>query len=329
MGISGDASNRSPIGVFSSPAVGAGTTNMIIRNDSITNSGYLGIEWAGSNFLIENNYINNYCLIKDDGGGIYTFNSIGASPSTFTNRMVRYNVILNGPGCYFGTNGTLGKARILYNDDNTNNVTYYKNVGANASNAGAYNNTTKGIVFDNNIFYNCLQGFSFNRYPSDDTLKSITLNHNYFLPLGISNVSDNDINNPYTRTIDQAISRAFTMDSSVYYTRSGTALLDSFFQARTYNGTTITSANKNINYFKAMGMETHSQVIDSASVLFDYNPNYAPKVISLGAYVYSFEGLNYSGNYVIPSKKAVLLFKGALITLPSGTIYLNGLKFIH
>lgn len=328
MGISGDGSNRNPIGVFSGSASGAGIVNMIIRNDSITNSGYLGIEWAGSNFLIENNYINKYCLIKDDGGGIYTFNSLGTNPTTYSNRLVQRNVILNGIGCYFGTGGTSGKARPIYNDNNTNNVTYYKNYAAYASNAGAYNNTTKGITYDNNIFYKCGFGFSFNRYPGNDTLKSITLNHNYFLPLSISNVSDNDINNPTAgKTIDQVISRAFTMDSSVYYTPSGTALLDSFFQARTYDGVTITSSNKNINYFKSMGMETHSQVIDSASVLFDYNPNYAPKVITLiGSY--SFENIIYAGTYSIPSKKAVLLFKTLGPIVSKGTLYLRNLKII-
>ena len=44
----------------------------IIEYNTIKNTGYIPLIFSGNNILIKNNIIDNYLLVKQDGGGIYT-----------------------------------------------------------------------------------------------------------------------------------------------------------------------------------------------------------------------------------------------------------------
>ena len=81
--------------------VGNGTT---VKNCVIAQSGWQGIEFMGSNVLIEQNFIDSFCMVKDDGGGIYTYNG-GNSP--VSNRIIRNNIILNAIGAFAGAESVL------------------------------------------------------------------------------------------------------------------------------------------------------------------------------------------------------------------------------
>src|SRR5690349_21226498 len=74
--------------------------NAKILNNRVINSGYSAIQFLGNNVLVEKNFIDTYCTLKDDGGGVYTFE--GASNETNYNRKIRNNIILNGPGAWQG-----------------------------------------------------------------------------------------------------------------------------------------------------------------------------------------------------------------------------------
>src|SRR5689334_4819174 len=69
----------------------------VITNNKITNTGYNGICFQGTNNLIQNNLIDTFNTVKDDGGGIY------CGGQAFTGSKVLNNIVLNGIGALAGT----------------------------------------------------------------------------------------------------------------------------------------------------------------------------------------------------------------------------------
>ncbi len=63
-------------------------SNTTITNCSVTNTGYNGINVNGNDLLIEKNIVETFCTVKDDGGGIYTYE---ISPTINNNRIIRNN----------------------------------------------------------------------------------------------------------------------------------------------------------------------------------------------------------------------------------------------
>jgi hypothetical protein len=119
---------------------GNGTT---VSNCILQNIGYNGINFSGNNALIEKNLVNTFCTVKDDGGGIYTYN--GSAGVVTTNRIVRNNIIINAIGAQAGTGWSYwepwGKAAGIYLDDYSN--------GTQISNNGIANGGWNAIFLHN------------------------------------------------------------------------------------------------------------------------------------------------------------------------------------
>lgn len=125
MGLSGDGNY---IGVF------CRSSGLTAEHNEILNTGYNGLQFYQSNILIRNNYIDGFCLVKDDGGGIYTFS--GNSP-TFFNRKVLNNIVLNGPGVPEGARNTANRVGVgIYMDSKAMNVEIAGNTVENCSRSG-------------------------------------------------------------------------------------------------------------------------------------------------------------------------------------------------
>ena len=67
-----------------------GDDNTISYNN-VQNIGYSGLAFYGADNIVEYNFVKNACLVKDDGGGIYTY---GVNETTPINAgsVIRYNV---------------------------------------------------------------------------------------------------------------------------------------------------------------------------------------------------------------------------------------------
>ncbi len=130
--------------------------NTVISNNRVINSGYNGIAFQGDNVLIERNFIDTFCTIKDDGGGIYTY--IGESKAISANRKIRNNIILNAIGAQAGTGAysyeAHGKAAGIYLDEYVNNVEVTGNTIANGDWAGIFMHNAHTSQINNNIIYN-------------------------------------------------------------------------------------------------------------------------------------------------------------------------------
>ena len=55
-------------------AISASGAGELIEYNTLDSIGYIGIHFLGSNTTIQNNYIMDYCLLLNDGGGIYSWN---------------------------------------------------------------------------------------------------------------------------------------------------------------------------------------------------------------------------------------------------------------
>ncbi|GAB2995051.1 hypothetical protein GCM10027284_12080 [Cyclobacterium sediminis] len=131
--------------------------NVIIENNIVKSVGFNGIHFNGNNISIKNNLIQEFCLLKNDCGGIYTFG--GNSVSTFSNRVIENNIIVDG---FSSNNGTPyhdvsnhhPQGSGIFLDDNANGVSINKNTIANTNYSGLKASNVFNVSVKENVFYN-------------------------------------------------------------------------------------------------------------------------------------------------------------------------------
>jgi hypothetical protein len=167
MGGSGDNKNN---GIFQN-----GNTTIIELN-TVSNTGYNGIQYQGNNVTVNKNIVNNYCSLADDGGGIYTWSQNGQT--TYSNRVVSNNIVLNGIGAGAGTNKPNDNdARGLYADGGANNILFNNNTVID-SDAGIFMNNTVNVDVRNNTFYNVRNAISIQRFNFTQLVRTTNLKNN-------------------------------------------------------------------------------------------------------------------------------------------------------
>jgi len=130
-------------------AIKFSAANSVISSNTITNSGYNGIDFNGANVSVLNNSINGTCLKLDDCGAIYS--SAAAPNDNETGDVVSGNSINNSIGNYSGTIYAFTEAMGIYLDDYRHDVTVTNNFVANADNGiyihNGYNHVVTGNRF--------------------------------------------------------------------------------------------------------------------------------------------------------------------------------------
>ena len=131
------------------------------KDNSIRNVGYCGIAFYDSkNVSILRNSIDGYCNVKDDGGGIYSYES-ALRPAT--NKIIKHNTILNGLGNLEGIGAytsyqNYGLANGIYSDGHTSHLTATSNTVAHSTGSGICINNTASNTLTDNLVYDCLFG---------------------------------------------------------------------------------------------------------------------------------------------------------------------------
>jgi parallel beta-helix repeat protein len=115
--------------------------------------GYVGIDFRCSNVTVKENIVSNYDMVKDDGGGIYTWN--GGSPALpFTNQRVISNIVYNAigstEGVYNGYPGACG----IYMDDCSLNIEVKDNTVFNCAGEGLMLHGTNNVIATGNTIFN-------------------------------------------------------------------------------------------------------------------------------------------------------------------------------
>jgi parallel beta-helix repeat protein len=148
-----------------------------IQNNVIINTGYNGIHFGGYDNVIKNNYIDTFCVVKDDGGGIYTYD--GANNNGLPNSKVIGNLVFNGLGAAEGTTNANGSAEGIYIDDNCSDIDIIGNTVFNIANNGIFIHNSDDITIKNNLVYDAKrQLYTKNDYLTSRTISGIDLSNN-------------------------------------------------------------------------------------------------------------------------------------------------------
>ncbi|MCH7400192.1 Ig-like domain-containing protein, partial [Belliella sp. DSM 107340] len=157
--------------------------NGLIEKNRIYNTGYNAINFGGNNTIVKNNFIDNFCMHKSDGGGIYTWE--GPGNLNKTGRSIENNIIINGIGYKEGTPyfNTINPTPIegIYLDDNSSGIEIKNNSTANISNSGVYFHNARNIVFQKNLMFNCYQSVLLSHDEHGQEVRNVNIKNNIFL----------------------------------------------------------------------------------------------------------------------------------------------------
>ncbi|MDO8952027.1 MAG: right-handed parallel beta-helix repeat-containing protein, partial [Draconibacterium sp.] len=132
-------------------AVQTGGKNMLAEFNTIDSVGYLGFNFNGDSLTIRNNVISNYCMTKDDGGGLYTW-SDGVSKN-YSRKLIG-NIVINAIGVPEGSGWPGVASEGIYIDDRSFNVDIIGNTVYNCGNNGIFLHNASQVTVRNNTVYN-------------------------------------------------------------------------------------------------------------------------------------------------------------------------------
>jgi parallel beta-helix repeat protein len=311
MGLSGDGQYE---------AIQYVNSNSLVEYNTITNTGYIGINFIGDNTIIKNNYIDRFCMVKSDGGGIYTHGETGA------NRKVIGNIVGNGIGDVRGTSASQdnpysGQVHGIYMDGNTSNVSIENNTSFNNAHSGLFLGSATNINVTNNLLYNntvaqlkaidnggLLTNIKINNNTlvardSAQLIVSFVLTGHYFE--GSYNIGSVD-NNYYCRPLyePQGIVTQGQPNYPTYYNYPGGGIAEGytnqFYSLDTWQ--------------KLKGWDEHTQKspknIDNLDKLrFEFNATKNPRTVNLDGTYIDVKNQVYSGTVTLAPFSSIILIK--------------------
>ena len=154
-----------------------------VDTNSVLNSGYAGIDFMGSSVTIQNNIVDRFCSVVDDGAGIYTYN--GGNTLTNdkrTNQKIKGNTVTNGVGASSGTDGkTNPPANGIYLDNGSTFVEVTGNTVSNVQNDGILIHDSNNITITNNDVSNANNNQIEISEDDENTLvRNIHMSYNHF-----------------------------------------------------------------------------------------------------------------------------------------------------
>lgn len=295
-----------------------GGSNVTIINNTVKNSGHHAVRWFGDNVLIRYNFIDSFCLVRDDGGGIYSFqNNTGVPVTTHFNRRIISNIVTNGIGASDGAfssdlspSGILSRfsANGIYDDEGVRDVIMDSNLIANCAYQGFQGNGNGNLFLRYNTVFNVPISDGYQRLKNESPLTGFVITKNTFYPYRLR-FRDQAINIPATVTPENDVIRMGTLDSNWYCTKTGTDSSLDIQTARTVAPTNFLESWRPFSYLTGtIGIETHSVFKPNTGIL-RYNETSINKTFVLGANYRDVRGNLYTGLITLaPFKFEVLLY---------------------
>ncbi|MDQ6724340.1 MAG: right-handed parallel beta-helix repeat-containing protein, partial [Thermoproteota archaeon] len=247
--------------------------NALIEGNIVDSIGYNGISFNGDSVIVKNNVVSNFCITKDDGGGIYT--SRGATDTyVYTGRRIIGNIVLDGKTAIEGTSN-IGRSFTwgIYIDDDAQGLDILSNTVANMPNSGIFLHNAHEINIKNNTFFNNAEQIKFS-YDGIAPIRNVIMNKNICVSKLVSQLvflfssfADDIVNfgsadsNYYARPID---------DDLVFHIRP--SLSDNYYNLagwQVYSGK------------DAYSFLSPKKISDVNDLRFEYNPTSFNKSVSL------------------------------------------------
>lgn len=158
------------------------TKSLLIENNVVDSTGYVGIEFDGSDVVVQKNWVSNFCFTKDDAGGIYSWVPVNAGVEAYyTNRVLKNNIVMNGIGAPDGRSSANAFVTGIYLDGHIMNVDVLDNTVFNVGKNGFHCNNPVNITIKGNTSYNNLNAVSFMRWPGA-VISNLVMKNNIFYP---------------------------------------------------------------------------------------------------------------------------------------------------
>ena len=262
------------------------SSGALIENNSIDSSGFVGIQFQGSNVTVQHNFINYYDIVKDDGGGIYTYQAgTDAAPGTiYTNRVVKENIVMNGIGASAGTNTGIDVDGIFL-DGRVTNVDILNNTVANIGVNGIYTNNSINVNIRGNTSFNNGSAIGVTRYPFG-YFSGLNIKQNIFYPKYPTQdnfkYADLGINSPSPVTIQAAIQRVGLVDSNYYSTPNSTGFF--YYYSFVNEGANTFPRPLGFEDWKSFTNHDKSSIIAPKVKLYNLHGLLGPNLVSNGQF---------------------------------------------
>lgn len=122
------------------------TDGFSVEGNTISDGGYIGIRFSGSDNVIRHNTVENVCLVLDDCAGIYSWGDYGSG-----NQVVG-NFVTDAIGNSEGTEYSHPQAEGIYMDDNSHGATISGNTLVNVEHGVFLHNSYENTVVDNAVY---------------------------------------------------------------------------------------------------------------------------------------------------------------------------------
>jgi hypothetical protein len=235
--------------------------NLVIENNRVDTTGYIAIEFDGSNVLVKNNVVNYFCFNKDDAGGIYSWvPQVGNIDVNYTNRIIKGNIVMNGIGAPDGRSSSNLFVSGIYLDGTIMNVDVLDNTVFNMGKNGIHCNNPDHITISGNTSFNNLNAVSFMRWPWA-TISDLKIEKNIFYPktstqrnLYYTNAA---LNEPDSTSLQTVLHSLGNIDRNIYSTSNPTGFS---YEVYSYeNGPLIPFAPQSIEGWQSYsGKDSHS-----------------------------------------------------------------------
>ncbi len=188
----------------------------LVSHNRIENTAYSAIDFQGNSVHVDSNFIDNYCNICDDGGGIYT---AGQNDLTRYGRTIQGNVILHAGDARKGSNKP-AHAEGTYVDQNGAGIDIIGNVIGWANKKGIHLNDPYNVNVSNNLCY--LSSTWARSKHTANTSGNFMMHYNSFFTIGdiVSYVHVNeDLSSAYepvSSTGNQSLHNIGTVDYNRY-----------------------------------------------------------------------------------------------------------------
>ena len=306
-----------------------------IENNRVINTGCNGIVLTSksSNAKIRNNFVKNFCVLEDDGGGIYSW--VGSKGKPASGQEITGNIVIGGTG-----SSELGEkiaaVNGIYLDDGSQNLLVSGNSVANCSRAGIFIHNSHDLIIEYNTVFNCsMKGqinFVQDQHAPDDKIRNIKLNHNIFVagdadqPTLLYETTGNDIAdfgsadyNCYARPADE--SETISTHINAW---KGSLVNRSLEDWKKYSGQDKNSygsfvvfavARHNIwtrsfnKFVKIFKMSITKPVDNLENIRFEYNETDADRRVKLDDSYTDVKGNRYNGHMILKPHSSAILMK--------------------
>jgi hypothetical protein len=261
--------------------------SMTIENNRIDSAGYIALAFNGDSILIKNNVVSNYCMTKDDGGGIYTWSS--GSPINYARKVIE-NIVYNAIGAPEGSGWVEPATEGLYMDDRTPNVDLIGNTIFNCGNDGIVIHNANHIHVSGNTIYNCGSQIAMGHDSIAPTfpINGCLIDSNIF----VAKFAKQKVG--YFHTIDNGMAVLGSFDHNAYCQPLGDSML---FNSNYFNGVNVNETLSLESWKAEYNQDIHSTVSPINITPYIVNSVTSSNYINNGSFTGNASGWYSWANY--------------------------------